>query len=182
MAWKFYNATGAPLAPGAKITVFFPDKLPDGPRIPSSGLVAPPIAAASMATSVPLDLGTILGFRGLVLTPTGWSDLNNKLSAPAVCGIYWNKSVVLSGEIDHEGDPGAVYYAGLADGSIVSVPPAPVTEADPEDEQWVRVLGLQISATKVLVRPDVIPIRPLPVAMCQGTSNFNYRLARFGNF
>jgi hypothetical protein len=186
-----YNGTGRELTIGERVVVELPDPTvgcastdPFACRPPgySGGYLTVPGAASDTTVSTdPANLNYPDG-TAVYRTSGGWSLLNSKLAVPAVCGLVFNKSVVVMGEVTYNGTPGAIRYAALTDGATTTVPPEPVTEADPANEQWIRVLALQVSPTRLLVNPAVIPVRPLPVAMCQGPASFNYRLARFGNF
>jgi len=192
--YQAYNGTGRTLTPGESVVVELPGKNPECTAVSSDplacrqhptnycGYLTLPGAASNASVSSDAAELDVPDFTAVYRTPAGWQQLDNKLNVPAVCGIVMNKTVIILGEIVHNGTPGAVYYAGATAGSISTTPPPPATETVPANEQWVRVLGLQVTATKVLVKPEVIPFRTVPVAMCQGEANFNYRLGRFGAF
>lgn len=187
-----YNGTGRVLTVGESVVVQLPEPTMDcvsttifGCRPPGyeGGYLTVP--GASSTTMVSVDNTAEVNLpdgTAVYRTSTGWLPLDNKRSLPSVCGMVFNKAVVIMGEVPYNGTAGAILYSAGAPGATTTVPPAPVTVEDPELEEWVRIMAVQVSPTRLLVNPMVIPIRPLPVAMCQGENQTPIRLARFGTF
>lgn len=186
-----YNGTGRTLSHGESVVVELPEpnigctsSTPFGcrPAGYEGGYLTIPGAASNTTVSMDVTDPPYADGTALYRTSMGWSLLDNKLSVPAICGIAFNGSVVIMGEIAMPGVPGTIYYAAVNPGSVAAAPPAPVTEEDPADEQWIRILAVQVNADRRLVNPMIVPLRAVPVAMCQGDIQGAMRLVRFGTF